>query len=412
MTETITIREYDFLLIKDKRDIKNRIISKDDAFALESIIMEEEPIFKWGYNKISAQHWVGSISLNNLNIEILPKLADYVDNNTLRQVLTRMLLISHQSPAIKNMPSNTQMTKNSLLEMLIDTFLNSFEHYLKGGMQHSYQKIDKNINKIKGQILFNKQFSKNVLKIDRFWCKYSKFTSNNPLNQFFKLCLTLMNQVTTDHQNQIRIKYLLPLFDEISTITKDTALLKEIVFNSTNYRAENAYQYGRLFLQNIYSSLNAGNTKINMVLFDMNMVYERFIYKATKFIYRSNVNYQLRGNFAVIRDTDKRKYIALRPDITIKRASNSYDIIDTKWKIPKVFSKESDIYQMNAYSTCIPNINKIYLLYPFVGNNSIVNDYHFIDKNDNQRVLKIRTVDLCKCLNWNLFLQELKVILD
>ena len=71
--DTITLKEYDSLFVKERRDAKHNIISQDDADALLSILRDGESIFKWGYKRITAQHWVGVISLKDLTIEILPK---------------------------------------------------------------------------------------------------------------------------------------------------------------------------------------------------------------------------------------------------------------------------------------------------------------------------------------------------
>ena len=142
MIETITLKEYDQLHIRDRRNPNNNTITKEDAIALQSIIMDEEPVFKWGYKKLIVQHWVGTISLKNLNIEILPKIAGYVSNEDLRNVLTRMLLVSHQSPAVRKLPGAVSMSKNSMIEILIDTFLTSCEKYTSEGMRHSYVKVE------------------------------------------------------------------------------------------------------------------------------------------------------------------------------------------------------------------------------------------------------------------------------
>ena len=104
MMDTIIIKEFDELHIKEKRDINKNVISKEDAIALQSIIIDTEPIFKWGFKKLTAQHWVGTISLKNLNIEILPKLYGSVSEEQLRAVLTRMILVSHQQPAARKIP--------------------------------------------------------------------------------------------------------------------------------------------------------------------------------------------------------------------------------------------------------------------------------------------------------------------
>lgn len=406
MMNTIVIKEYDELHIKDKRDITKNAISKEDAISLQSIIMDEEPVFKWGFKKLIAQHWVGTISLGDLNIEILPKLYGSVSEEQLRAVLTRIILVSHQKPSAREIPGSTKLDKNSLIEILIDTFLSSLEKYVQEGLRHSYKKIEKNINRVKGTIVFNKQFSRNLLKPAKFWCRYSMFTADNDINQFFKLCLNTMNIVSNDPSNKCRIKYLLPTFSDFTTINKEKALLKDITFNSTNQNAKESYTYGKLFLKSIFSTLNAGNTPINMMLFDMNALFELFIFRVTRIVYKNRVSYQMRGNYLLERDSDGKKHIALRPDITIKVDNDSYSVIDTKWKVPKTFSKESDVYQMNSYSTSIDKVREIILLYPLVYNKRMIDDYHFIDSNGIKRPLKIRTIDLMKCLEWRTFLNE------
>lgn len=411
MKNTIVLREFDELHIKETRDISKKIISKEDAISLQSIIMNEEPVFKWGYKKLIAQHWVGTISLKDLNIEILPKLHGFVSDDSLRNVLTRMILVSHQNPSVREMPGMTMLEKNSLIEMLISTFLVNLEKYVNSGLQHSYKKIDKNIIGVKGKILFSKQFSHNALDPSKFWCRFSRFTADNDINQFLKVCLVEMSRLSKDKQNKQKIRYLLPVFCDIKNINKEKALAKDLVFNSTNQRAEETYRYGRLFLENMFSTLSAGNTSISMMLFDMNSLYELFIYRVSQMVYGSNSIYQLKGNYLLKRICDLKSFIGLRPDITIKRDDGMMDVIDTKWKIPVTFTKESDAYQMNAYSTCIPNVNRIVILYPFVLNTKTIDDYFFNDQNNSTRVLSIRTIDLMKVLDWKDFLAEFESVL-
>lgn len=411
MMDTIILKEFDQLHIKNKRDAMHNIISKEDALALQTIMMDNEPVFKWGYRKLVAQHWVGTISLNNLNIEILPKLYGHVSTNDLRIALMRMITISHQNPSVREMPGMAQMQKNSLIEMLIDTFLNSLEKYIKGGLRHSYKKMDQNINHVKGRILFGKQFSNNILNPTKFWCRYSKFTADNDINRFMKVCLSEMYKISKDNQNKRRIKYLLHAFEDIRLVSKEKVLAKTISFNSTNHRAEETYKYGVLFLNNIFSTLSAGNTSISMMMFNMNDLYELFIYRVSRIVFGNKVIYQMRGNYLLQRDSDSKKYIGLRPDIAIKNSRGKLDIIDTKWKIPQNFAKESDTYQMNAYSSSIKNIDRVFLLYPYVRKSNIVDDYSFVDLSGKNRPLKIRTVDLMKILDWKNFIKEFEAIL-
>lgn len=408
----VTLKEYDKLLIKDQRDLSKHIISQNDAITLQSIIRDGEPVFKWGYKRLVAQHWVGSIALPDFTIEILPKLYGFVSENDLRAVLTRMLLISHQAPSVRRMPGMNEMKPHSLMEMLIDTFVSSLENYTKEGVLHSYQKVKKNTDCIKGQILFNKHFTKNILDPVHFWCRYSVFEADNPLNRFFKLCLLEMNRISGDQYNRKRIKYCLSMFSEIGIINKEQALNYKINFNSVNSRAEEPYYYGRLFLESVYSTLSAGKVSINTMLFDMNDLFQLFVYKVAKFAFGASVSYQVRGHYMVRRIKDDKKLISLRPDIIIKNKDGTVSIIDTKWKIPVAFSKESDIYQMNAYSTGIKNVKKVYLLYPYIQKISFIGDYEFDDELGNVRPLGVRVVDLVGCLNWKQFILDFKVLFD
>ncbi len=410
MMETIVLKEYGQLHIKDKRDAIHNVISKEDALALQTVIMDEEPVFKWGYKKLTAQHWVGTISLKNLTIEILPKLYGYVSTDDLRAALIRMIIISHQNPSAREIPGMARMKKDSLMEMLIDTYLNLLEKYVREGLQHSYNKIEKNMNRVKGRILFGKQFSKNALDPTKFWCMYSKFTEDNDINKFMKLCLCQMNKMSRDGQNRRRIKYLLPVFDDIPLIRQEKALAKPIIFHSTNHRAEEAYKYALLFLTNIFSTISAGNTPICMMLFNMNDLYELFVYRVSRIVFGNKVTYQMRGSYLLERDSDSKKYVRLRPDITIKNTDGKLDIVDTKWKIPKNFVKESDAYQMNAYSSSIQKVDRVFLLYPYVEKRDIVGNYSFIDLNGRKRALTIRTVDLMLVLDWKKFVKAFESI--
>ena len=84
-------------------------------------------------------------------------------------------------------------------------------------------------------------------------------------------------------------------------------------------------------------------------------------------------------------------------------------IVDTKWKVPNKFAKESDIYQMNAYSTSSSQVSKVILLYPRLDcTEKLVGNYTFLIGKNHARTLEIKTIDVTKVSSWNIFLKELK----
>ncbi|MEE1163574.1 MAG: hypothetical protein UHU21_07760 [Lachnospiraceae bacterium] len=99
----------------------------------------------------------------------------------------------------------------------------------------------------------------------------------------------------------------------------------------------------------------------------------------------------------------------MKKGLTLKVSDDEQWIIDTKWKLPGRFAKESDVYQMNAYSTGIKNVSKVILLYPRVSRSDhLVGYYTLLSSVGGPRPLEIKLIDLMECLSWNEFLKSFK----
>lgn len=410
--QILTICEYDRLYVRQNRNLKKKIISERDAAYLQQIVIDNNPIFAFGNRCLIAQKWVGVVALPDYTIEILPKIFDETSAEKSRDVLVRMLLVAHLSTNIRQMPASLSMKKQSLMEMLIETFLMELQTYVDSGLQHDYKKISHNIKKVKGKILFNQHLNKNSWNPTQFYCRYSSYQEDIALNQFFKACLLYMSEVSTDMHNRKKINELSLAFHSVSSIMREEALSLNVSFNPINIRAEEAFKCGKMFLENIYATLNAGTTKIYSMLFDMNLLYEIFIYRAALTTLGSCVTYQRKIGYVVARDVDGKKFICMRPDITVRLSNGDEIIIDTKWKIPNKFAKESDIYQMNAYSTSSQKVCKVILLYPHLDSTGkMTGKYSFLLDNEHTRSLEIKTIDLTKVMSWNEFLTDLKRVI-
>ncbi len=407
MISTISIREYDKLRIRAERDLVHNTISTSDATYLQTVILDSNPVFSHGNRCLIAQQYVGVIELPDFTIEILPKIYGEVDNDKLRDVLVRMLLVAHQTTSLRRFKASVATKKNSLAEVVIQSFLVELKSYVDSGLQHEYKKVSHNANKVKGQIIFSQQLRKNILAPTRFCCRYSKYIVNNELNQFFKTCLVEMLQVSRDEPNRKMIENLIRSFEEMTDVDLRTALEFGITFNSVNSRAKDAYTYGRMFLESLQATMSAGVTQVYTMLFDMEKLYELFVYRVAAHVFGSRVTYQKMGNYLVSRDSDGKKFINLRPDLTLQVSDKEKWILDTKWKIPGRFAKESDVYQMNAYSTGINNVSKVILLYPrVIKNDHLVGYYKLLSCVGELKSLEIKQIDLMECLSWNDFLKS------
>ena len=413
MAEVVSIKEYEKLKIRPERDLIRKIISVADAALLQSIVVDNSPVFSCGNRCLIAQQYVGVIEMPDYTIEILPKLYGEVDNDRLRDVLIRMLLVTNQSSTIRQFKASVAAKKNALSEIIIQSFLRELRIYVESGLQHEYKKMSGNIDKVKGQIVFSQQLKRNILAPTRFYCKYSKYIADNELNRFLKCCLSAMNVLSRDSQNKKLLEDLYAFFDEISLISVEEALSYQIEFTSINARAKETYIFGKMFLNSLYATLNAGASPVYTMMFDMEKLYELFIYRVAAMIFRRKVTYQKKGGYMVSRNSDGKRFICLRPDLTLNISKNEQWIIDMKWKLPSRFAKESDVYQMNAYSTSIRDVRKVVLLYPKVPRTDHLEGYYTLSSNaGSSRSLEIRMVNLLQCLNWSEFLNEFKALFD
>ena len=320
----LSIREYDKLHIREKRDLTRNQISKDDAAVLQRLVIDDLPVFKWGNRCLIAQQWVGVIDLPEYSIEILPKLAREIENEKCRDILTRMLLVAHQSPSTRKLPGSVNSKKNALTEVLISAFLGALEIYIKSGVLNAYQKVQNNIDVVKGRIVFSKQFKQNVLSPTRFYCSYSKYISDNPVNQFLATCLSQMSCISRDNDNLRRIRAAEQYFEGVQILEVRKALNLKINFNSINSSAVESYNFGYMFLSCNFMTVNAGGIAMNVMLFDMNHLFELFMFKAIRQVYGSRVHYQSGNNYLVHSVDSGRNYIRLRPDIAIYSDSGNY----------------------------------------------------------------------------------------
>lgn len=408
---SLVVLEHQKIYIGHKRDLEKFQISKADAEAIRAIDINNNGIFKWGNRYIIPQQWIGVISLPGLSIEILPKISNEENQNKIKEILLFMFNVSSDIPTKNNISAKINFTKNGLVEILISNFIQKVEYYIREGLIYSYNKTINNLNTVKGTIDFSKQINKNIMNPTRFVCKYSKLDIDNNINKYIKYTLIEMKNISRDYSNIRRLNTLLLYFDDVGTFSVNQIQKINILINRINSRVKEIIDYCNLFLEGFSVSLSNGEYSISSMLFDMNKIFEKFIYKYYKKIYGSNVTYQYNRNYLISNKADGTKKIKLKPDILIDTRKGFKMVLDTKWKIIKSFVKESDVYQMNAYVSAIPSVDIAILIYPQASDTkTIIGNYNFCSSGL-KKELKIRTVDLSLVGNDKLFIDHLKKLL-
>ena len=372
MKKEFILKEFEYLQYKD--NTKDNFIKKETFDSLEKFVLENEKTAQYlkittknGFGKVlQAQNYVGVIQTKDgTTIEILPKIKNATTEKS-KDILIKMLKTLKNSPFKNLSVANLKSSKIPLFEIFISMFLEELTVLVRNGIKSDYISKEENLKFLKGKLKISEQIKYNTIHKERFFVQYEEFISNRVENRLIKTTLQFLYNKSKINKNQQRIREFLFVFDEIEISHNIKTDFSKIKLNRQMKDYEQVLLWCKTFLLENSFSPYRGNDVAFALLFDMNLLFESFVYSYLK----------KSSNFQYIKSQDKTHHLAyengigrfrLKPDIVI----NSGKIIaDTKWKIlseDKAYNGvlQDDMYQLYAYGTKYDNCEKIYLIYPF-----------------------------------------------
>jgi len=401
---TIRVSEFEKLYYNDTKPFKERHWNALCRY-LENVSGKEEKgieYFRILNKGIQFTNYVGVIQAGNLTIEILPKIdrdkrtaanetieqlqkddrqtfqSKQTWHNVLLQMLRecRLLRINHVDYARLNLKSN------SILEIYLELFLAEAERLLHEGLVKKYQEVEGNQLAMKGQLLFAKNISRNLVHKERFYLRYSEYNRNNIFNQLLYKTLCLIPSISSNPWLIDKVNRLLLDFPEVQDCKPTNTTFEKLIFDRKTERYKEALLISKMLLLNYQPDITGGTKNVMAILFDMNKLWEEFVYRRlkkeeTKFAIK--VQRQQSTNFWRTDFPHRRK--TLRPDVVIEGGDQTI-VLDTKWKIiDDLIPHDDDLKQMFAYNL-FWNCNKSVLLYPATQSKSNLGSYHDFRKQD------------------------------
>ena len=372
MKKEFILKEFEYLQYKD--NTKDNFIKKETFDSLEKFVLENEKTAQYlkittknGFGKVlQAQNYVGVIQTKDgTTIEILPKIKNATTEKS-KDILIKMLKTLKNSPFKNLSVANLKSSKIPLFEIFISMFLEELTVLVRNGIKSDYISKEENLKFLKGKLKISEQIKYNTIHKERFFVQYEEFISNRVENRLIKTTLQFLYNKSKLNKNQQRIREFLFVFDEIEISHNIKTDFSKIKLNRQMKDYEQVLLWCKTFLLENSFSPYKGNDIAFALLFDMNLLFESFVYSYLK----------KSSNFQDIKSQDRTHHLAyengigrfrLKPDIVI----NSGKIIaDTKWKIlseDKAYNGvlQDDMYQLYAYGTKYDNCEKIYLIYPF-----------------------------------------------
>jgi 5-methylcytosine-specific restriction enzyme subunit McrC len=360
----IRVFEYESLTTFDSGD--GRFLTKSELDRLYQFNDRNRNIYFTGIrNGVKFNSYVGVIQIGGLTIEILPK-ADRQDQPDKEEYLRwqRILLdMLNYCYYIKvDSVSETALEKknNSILDLYFQLFLDEVSFLLRKGLVKQYRKYSGNLNVVKGRILFNQQIRKNLVHQERVYTEHQVYDTDNLYNQVLLHALSILNRITSNPM----------LKDQIHRIKLDFPELQDILVNKSHFDRlkdtrktkpyQNALKIAKMIILNYSPDIRSGSEDMLALLFDMNKLWEEFIYR----VLQSDPDSEYEVSFQNSKDFWETKTI--RPDLVLNRKGRKKEkfIIDTKWKIVDANNpSDDDLKQMFAYNLYW-NAGKSILLYP------------------------------------------------
>ena len=372
MKKEFILKEFEYLQYKD--NTKDNFIKKETFDSLENFVLENEKTAQYlkittknGFGKVlQAQNYVGVIQTKDgTTIEILPKIKNATTEKS-KDILIKMLKTLKNS-LFKNLSvANIKSSKIPLFEIFISMFLEELTVLVRNGIKSDYISKEENLKFLKGKLKISEQIKYNTIHKERFFVQYEEFISNRVENRLIKTTLQFLYNKSKLNKNQQRIREFLFVFDEIEISHNIKTDFSKIKLNRQMKDYEQVLLWCKTFLFENSFSPYKGNDIAFALLFDMNLLFESFVYSYLK----------KSSNFQDIKSQDRTHHLAyengigrfrLKPDIVI---NGGKIIADTKWKIlseDKAYNGvlQDDMYQLYAYGTKYANCEKIYLIYPF-----------------------------------------------
>jgi len=302
--------------------------------------------------------YVGVIQIGGLTIEILPKADnnENADKNLWQNVLLNMLKVCKhiQVESI----SETQLKKryHSILDVYFELYLNELERLVKKGLIKKYRKNQSNQNALKGKLLFAQNIQQNLVHKERFYCEHQVYDKNHLLHQILFKGLLVLKTFVNDSLKD-KLNRLLFEFQDFENINIQKKHFNKIIIDRKNHDYQKAIDIAKIIILNYSPSLNYGNENLLTLLFDMNALWEEYIFR----ILQKHKTNEIEVSF---QNSDKFwENKRIRPDIVLKTKDETF-VIDTKWKIIEANNpSDDDLKQMFVYNLHW-KAEKTLLLYP------------------------------------------------
>ncbi|WP_456418774.1 McrC family protein [Methanocaldococcus infernus] len=355
----ITFYEHQAISFKELQEKlnldKEEIVKLFKKVNLGNNFNENNGIFTIYYDRIKANQYVGFICLDNLVIQVLPKVfKNYKKNQGIKAFLL-MINLAFNLNIKKNELKALSSPKSSLYEIFIYLFAKSLLNEIKRGFYKEYVKFKGEEKFLKGKLLISKQIKKLPHQRHKFSIEFHKLTSDNLLNQIFHYTTYISLKNTNLKENKKLLSNLVISFNDVTLRKISLSDFKGVKFTRLNKRFRTAFNLAKIVLQSLGEFKKE---RIYGFFEDMNTLFEKFILSILSEEFK--IKYQ--EKFKLFSSTENIKNLEQKPDYIMYKGNKPILILDAKYQ---EIEKENEIIlspdilrQIYTYARYYSNVNK------------------------------------------------------
>lgn len=322
---------------------------------------QKQPFFSVVHRGIKFSQWVGVLRVGSLTIEILPKAEAERDSCTIdrsqlverwKARLLRMLKESHHLDIRSVDEASLRLQNHTILDLIFERFLDHAEALIAQGLIKRYRLVARNRTAVKGRIDYPADTSTNYAHHERVYTVASEYDQDNIWNRIMYHAASLVADFARGAAVRARAQALLICLPNWGDTNIDPECFEQLPYDrkSEVYRTMN--RFAELIISRLNPQIQSGGRPVFALLFDMNRLWEGWIYARLRRAYRERpevvISCQKSKIFWRVADV---AYKTVRPDIIIEIPGKPTVVVDAKWKVLTTpIPSDDDLKQMYVYN--------------------------------------------------------------
>lgn len=282
---------------------------------------------------------MGAATTIRLHVVIEPKLA-----------IDRVFFLLGHARKIRFAAETTALAeREGLVEPFVAAFLDLLQRALRRGPLTGYVGREEALPSIRGRVRFAEQVRRRYELPLPVEVAYDDFTMDTEANRLVKAALRRIERLRLRTPGlRRRTAEALGALDGVADVSFDTRRLPVFKFTRLNERYRPILELAALLVRSTSVELHPGAARSSAILFDMNDVFEDFVFNAIGDELRSKLpaRYRWRQGKAVA--LDEGGQLHPEPDLSLWDRQRCVFVGDAKYKETE-YGEVSDLYQLLAY---------------------------------------------------------------